>query len=70
LEMYKSPSTDQILAEWLKQKLKDYILRSTNILILFGIRKNCHRNERNLLLYLFMKRVIKLFAVITEEHHC
>jgi hypothetical protein len=31
-------------------------LRSTDLLILFGIRKNCHSGGRNLLLYLFMKK--------------
>jgi len=36
-----------------------YILRSTDLLFLFGIRKNCHRNGRNPLLYLFIKMVDK-----------
>jgi hypothetical protein len=34
--------------------------RSTNSLILFGIRKNCLISGRSLLLYQFTKRVIKL----------
>jgi hypothetical protein len=33
-----------------------YILRSINLLILFGIKNNCHRRRRNLLLYLFMEK--------------
>jgi len=32
----------------------------TNLFIPFGSRKNCHSSERNLLLYLFIIRVIKL----------
>jgi hypothetical protein len=38
-------------------------------LIPSGIRKNYYSNGRNLLLYLFIKRVIKLTVVITEECH-
>jgi hypothetical protein len=34
------------------------------------IRKNCQGNGRNLLLYVFVRRVIKLTAVIIEEYHC
>jgi len=33
-------------------------LRSTNLLILSGIRKNCHSRGRDLLLYWFIKRVL------------
>jgi hypothetical protein len=40
-----------------------YVLKSTKFLILFEIRKNSHRVE-DLLLYLFIKRLINL------EHHC
>jgi hypothetical protein len=35
----------------------------------FGI-KNCHRNGRNPLLQLFMKRVVQLTVVITDRYHC
>jgi hypothetical protein len=35
-------------------------------LILFGIRRNYHRSGRNLLVYLIIKRVIKLTVVIIE----
>jgi hypothetical protein len=39
---------------------------TTNLLILFGIRKNCQSNGRNLL-YLFIRRVIKQTVVIVQE---
>jgi len=40
------------------------------IITLFGIRKIFHSSGRNLLLYLFIKRVIKLTVVIIQEHYC
>jgi len=33
-------------------------------------RRNCHSSGRNLLLYLFIRRAIKLTTVITDEYHC
>jgi hypothetical protein len=54
LKKYKSPGIDQILAEPIQAGGKHYVLRSTNLLIVFGIRKNCQRNGRNLLLYLYL----------------
>jgi len=47
-----------------------YILRSTNILNQYEIWKNCHSSGRNLLLYLFIRTVIKLTLAITEGYHC
>jgi hypothetical protein len=44
------------------------VLRSINLLILFGIRKNCHNRERNILLYLYIKMVIKLTVVIIKGY--
>jgi len=49
-----------------KQEAKHYFLRSTNLLILFVTRNNCHGSGMNL----FIKRVIKLTVVITEGYHC
>jgi len=46
-----------------------YALRSTNFVILFGIRRNCHSSGSDLLFYLFIKRVIKLTVVIIREYH-
>jgi hypothetical protein len=45
-----------------------YVLRSRNLLILFGIRKNCHCGS-NPSLYLFLNCVIKLTVVIIEGYH-
>jgi hypothetical protein len=42
LKRYKSTGTDKFLEELIKQEGIHYILRSTNLLIVFGIRKNCH----------------------------
>jgi hypothetical protein len=47
-----------------------YVLRSTHLLIIFGLRKNCQSSERNQLSYLFIRKVIKLTTVIIEEYHC
>jgi hypothetical protein len=51
---YKSPGTDQILAEFIKARGKTY--SEIHELILFGIRNSCHSSKRNLLLCLFIKR--------------
>jgi len=70
LKRYKSPGADQILAELIQTGgIKHYVLKSTDLLILFGIRKNCHSSGRNLLLYLFIKKVIKRTVVIIEGYH-
>jgi hypothetical protein len=67
LKSYKSPGTDQILAELIKAGVKHYILRYTDLFVLYGIRRNCHSSGRNLLLYKFRKRVIRLILIIIEE---
>jgi hypothetical protein len=67
LKSYKSLGTDQISAELNKGGVKHYVLRYTNLFVLHGIRRNCHRNGRNLLLYKFIKRVIRLIVIIIEE---
>jgi hypothetical protein len=67
LKLYKSPGTDQIPAELIKAGGKRYILRYTNLFVLYGIGRNCHSSGRNLLLYQFMKRVIRLIIIIIEE---
>jgi hypothetical protein len=50
LKTYKSPGSDEIPAELTEAASEHYCLRSTNLLILFGIRKNCLISENNLLL--------------------
>jgi hypothetical protein len=49
LKDYKSPGSDQILAELIKQEAKHYYVRSINSLILFGIRKTCLITGRTLI---------------------
>jgi hypothetical protein len=55
LKSYISPGTDNIPAEFIKAEVKHYILRYIDLFLLCGIRKNCHSNGRNLLLYQFIK---------------
>jgi hypothetical protein len=55
---------------WSNQWGIHYTLRSTNLSIVFDIRKNCQSIGRNLLLYLFIRRMIKRTVVIIEEYHC
>jgi hypothetical protein len=67
LKSYKSLGTDQIPAELIKAGVKCYVLRYTNLFVLYGIRRNCLRNGRNLLLYQFVKKVIRLSVIIIGE---
>jgi hypothetical protein len=69
LERYKLPTIYQIPVQLIQAGTKHHILSFTNLLILFGIRKNCHGSGRNLLLYVFVKRVVKLTIVILEGYH-
>jgi len=47
LKRHKSPGTDQIPAELIKAGVEQFTLRSINLLILFGIRRNCLGSERS-----------------------
>jgi hypothetical protein len=51
LKSYKSPGTDNIPTKFIKAGLKHYVLRYTDLFVLYGIRRNCHSSGRNLLLY-------------------
>jgi len=55
LKSYKTPGIDHVQAALFKQEGIYYVLRCTNVLILFWTRKNCHSSGRNPLLYLFVK---------------
>jgi hypothetical protein len=56
---------------WTTISSRGYTRSEINKLItLLGIRKTCHSSGRNLLLYLFIKRVIRMTIVIIEEFHC
>jgi hypothetical protein len=62
LKKCKSPGSDQIPAELIRGG-------STNLLILFGIWKNCLISGRSLLLNQFTKRVTKLTVIIIMGYH-
>jgi hypothetical protein len=66
LKSYKSTGTDQIPAELIKAGVKHYILRYTDLFVLYEIRRNCHSSGRNLLLYQFPKGGLRLIEIIIE----
>jgi len=66
---HKSAGIDQISSE-LIQAGGNTLHSEINLLILFLVTKNCHSSGRNLLLYLFKERVIKLTVIIVEGYHC
>jgi len=45
--------------KWSEQEVVRYVLRSTNVLILLGIRNNHHSGGRNLLFFLFIEKETK-----------
>jgi hypothetical protein len=53
----------------MKQEVGQFVLRSINLLVLFGIKRNCLRSGRSQSLYLFIRMVIKQIAVIIEAYH-
>jgi hypothetical protein len=50
LKRYKSSGIDEIPAEVIQAGGNNYVLRFTNVLIVFGMRKNFQSSGRNLLL--------------------
>jgi hypothetical protein len=60
LRRHKSPGINQIAAELINAEERgQFLLRSINLLILFGIRRNCLRSGRNRSFYLSSRRVLK-----------
>ena len=59
LKSHKSPGIDQILAFFLKKGVEQFAVRSINVLLQFGIRRNCLRRGRSRLLCLCIRRAIK-----------
>jgi len=47
LKGHKSPGVDQVPAESIKAGVEEFAMRSINVLILFGIRRNCLRGGRS-----------------------
>jgi prolipoprotein diacylglyceryltransferase len=66
LKSYKSPGTDNIPAELIKAGGETLCFEICK-LVIYGIMRNCHSSGRNLLLYQFIKRVIRLTVIIIEE---
>jgi hypothetical protein len=60
LKSYKSLGTDQILAKLIKAGGETSCSELQNLFVLYGIKRNCHRSERNLLLYQFIKIMKRL----------
>jgi len=53
----------------LPREVEEYVLRCINLLILFGIMKNCLNNGRSQFFYFFIRRVIKQTVVFIEAYH-
>ena len=70
LKRHKSLGTDQIPAELIQAEDRKFVLRTINLLIIFGIRRNCLRSGRSLSLYLSIRKAIKQILIITEPYHC
>jgi len=51
------------------QEVEEYVLRCINLLILFGIMKNCLNHGRSQFLYFFIRRVIKQTVLFIEAYH-
>ena len=59
LKRHKSTGTDEISAEFTKAWGRKFALRSINLLILFGIRRNFLSSGRSRLFTNVIRRVIK-----------
>ena len=69
LKRGKSPVLIKSQQNWLKQKVEQFAIRSINLLILSGIRRNCLRSGRSRSLYLSIRRVIRQTVVTADAHH-
>jgi hypothetical protein len=70
LKRYKSPGIDQIPAELIQAGGNTLCSEIHKLINCIWNKKNCQSSERNLLLYLFIRRVMKRTLVIIEEYHC
>jgi hypothetical protein len=50
---------------WLRQRVKQFVVRSTNLLFVFGIKRNCLRSGGSRSLYPSIRRAIKQAVVIS-----
>jgi hypothetical protein len=68
IKSHKAPGIDQIPTE-LRQGIEHFAMIFMNVLLLFGIRRNCVRSGRSRSFYLSIRRAIKQTAVIIEAYH-
>ena len=69
LKRHKSPGIDQIPSEFIKAGVRYVTLRSINLLILFGVSRNCLRSGRSQISVPIYKKVIKQIVVVIEAYH-
>jgi hypothetical protein len=67
---YKSPGSDQILAELIQEGGETLEFEIHNLINSIWSKEELPDSERRLLLYQFSRRVIKLTVVILEAYHC
>jgi hypothetical protein len=60
LESYKSPGTDQILTKFIKAGGEILRIEIHKLIRSVWNKEKCHSSTRNLLLYQFIKRLIRL----------
>jgi hypothetical protein len=63
----KLPGIDEVLLEIIQAEGTTLLRRSINLSIPYEMRKNFHRDGRNLLLYLFIGRVVKIQYIIIQK---
>jgi hypothetical protein len=56
LKRHKLQGIDQIPSEFIKAGVRHFTLSSINLLILFGVRRNCPRSGRSQSIYLSIRR--------------
>jgi hypothetical protein len=59
VKRHKAPGAGQIPAYFIKTRLENFALRFINLLILFGVRRNCLSRGRSRSLCLAIRRLIK-----------
>jgi hypothetical protein len=69
LKTHKSLGTDQNPGEMIKAESRTILYEISNLLILFGIRRNCLRNGMSQSLCLFISQVVKQILVIIVAYH-
>ena len=66
LKKHKAPREDHIPSELFKQVEVNYTKKYINSLYSFEIRKNCHKNRKNPLLFQFIRMAIEWTVIIVE----